>query len=127
VIRTFVGAAPTSSVLAITHKSYASEPIDLDSPGKLEAIARDRPNHFAAIQRILAEVPRQPSDEAAVATWMRTQFDAQDIRYADFFMTSLPPKKRLAFSLDNTAYVKVITLTDWGAKAVPVPAVAPTK
>jgi len=127
VIRTFIATALAFAVLAIACESYASGPIDLDVPGKLEAIARDHPSHFAAIQKILAEVPRQPPDERAVVTWMRTQFDAQNIRYVDLIMTSLPPKKRLEFSLDNTAYVKVITLTTWQAKAVPVPDVAPVK
>ena len=126
-IRTFVGAALTSAVLAIAPQSFASGPIDLDVPGKLEAIARDHPNHFAAIQRILAEVPLQPLDEHAVARWMRTEFDAQNIHYTDLVRTSLPPKKRLQFSLDNTAYVKVITLTTWRAKAVPAPSIAPVK
>jgi len=51
---------------------------------------------------------------------MRAEFQAQDIRYTDFVMTSLPPKKRLEFSLDNTSYVKVVTLTGWGWKAKPL-------
>ena len=109
------------AVLTIASESYASGLIDLIVPGNLEAVDRNHPDHFAKIQRILAEVPRQPPNEHAVATWMRTQFDARDIRYTDLVMTSLPPKKRLAFSLDDTGYVAVVTLAGWKAEALPVP------
>jgi hypothetical protein len=98
--------------------SSASGPIDLDVPGKLEAIERDNPGHFAKIERILAEVPRQPPNQKSVAEWMRTQFRAQDVQYSDLVMTSLPPKKRLRFSLDDTSYVKIVTL-NWQARVTP--------
>jgi len=44
---------------------------------------------------------------------MGAEFQARDIRYTDLIMTSLPPKKRLEFSLGSTSYVKVVTLTSW--------------
>jgi len=40
---------------------------------------------------------------------MRTEFQARNIKYTDLVMTSNPPKKRLEFTLGDTAYVKVIT------------------
>ena len=126
-IRACIALALTSAVFAIGTESYGSGSIDLNVPGNLEAIERDHPDHFAKIGRILAGVSRQPPTEHAVATWMRTQFDARNIRYADLIMTSLPPKKRLEFRLDDTAYVAVITLTSWRAAVVPVPKVAPAK
>ena len=98
--------------LGCTSQSYAGR-IDLDVPGNLEAVARENPDHFAKIQRILAEVPRQPPAAYSAAKWMRAEFQARDTRYIDLVMTSLPPKKRLEFSLGNTSYVKVVTLTGW--------------
>ena len=98
--------------------SNAAGPIDLDVPGKLEAIGRDNPHHFAKIERILAEVPRQPPNQKAVAEWMRTRFQARDVQHSDLVMTSLPPKKRLRFSLDDTSYVKVVTLS-WESHVMP--------
>jgi len=87
---------------------------------ELCASRRDRDEnsrrHGVCIQRILAEIPQRPPAERSVASWMRTEFEARDIRYTDLVMTSLPPKKRLAFSLDDTAYVTVVTLTGWGAE-----------
>ena len=100
-------------------QSYASL-IDLDVPGNLEAVERANPGHFAKIQRILAEVPQQPPAADFVESWIRVEFQARDIRYTDFVFTSLPPKKRLEFSLDKTSYVKVVTLTGWGSTARPL-------
>ncbi len=106
------------SVAGIPH-SRAHRTIDLDLPGNLEAVQRTNPDHFARIERILDEVPRRLTSEQAVATWMRAEFQARNVRYADLIMTSLPPKKRLEFSLDDTSYVKVVTLTGWRSKPTP--------
>jgi hypothetical protein len=118
-MRTFIAIGIASILLAIVTASYGFGPIDLDVPGNLEAIARSHPEHFAKIQQILVEVPRRPPNEDSVATWMRTEFEARNIRYTDLIMTSLPPKKRLDFSLDNASYVKIITLTSWRAELNP--------
>ena len=119
-IRTLVAIAIAFLVLASARESYARGPIDLDVPGALEAIERSHPDHFAKIQRILAEVPQRPPGDDSVATWMRTEFQARNVQYTDLIMTSLPPKKRLQFSLDNTSYVKVVTLTGWRSKPKPL-------
>ena len=119
-IRTLVAIGIVSISLSSAAQSYASGPIDLDVPGNLEAIARSHPDHFAKIQRILAEVPQRPPGDDSVATWMRTEFQARNVQYTDLIMTSLPPKKRLQFSLDNTSYVKVVTLTGWLSKPKPL-------
>jgi len=95
-------------LLGCDSRSYGRT-IDLDAPGNLEAVARANPEHFAKIQRILAEVPQQPQESASVARWMGTKFQARDVDYTDLVMTSLPPKKRLKFTLDDTSYVKVVT------------------
>jgi hypothetical protein len=120
VIRTFVTIGVAFLFLGSASQSYARGPIDLDVPGNLEAVARANPDHFAKIQRILDEVPQHPPAADSVAQWMRTEFQARNIQYTDIVMTSLPPKKRLAFSLDNTSYVKVVTLTGWRSKGKPL-------
>jgi len=105
------------ALAALATVAQSSEPIDLDNPRNLEAVQRDHPKHYAKIQQILADVPRQPARD--VAKWMHTQFDARDVLYTDLLMTSLPAKKRLRFSLDQDAYVATVTLPDW---ATPMPA-----
>jgi hypothetical protein len=115
-MKAIVAAELAVFVLACTGQGQASGAIDLNVPGNLEAVERADPEHYAKIQRILAEVPQRPPAERSVASWMRTEFQARDIHYTDLVMTSLPPKKRLAFSLDDTAYVAVVTLAGWDAK-----------
>jgi hypothetical protein len=92
-------------------------PIDLDIPGNLAAVERDNPTHFAKIRRILAEVQEQKTQ--AVPTWMRTHFEARAVSYTDLLMVSYPPKKRLAFTLDETGYVAMVTLTNFKPDLVP--------
>jgi hypothetical protein len=113
--------------------SYASDPIDLNAPGALETIKRDRPEHYAKIQRILAEAPRYLDEgprnvrSDAVATWMRTQFQARDVHYTDIVLTSLPPKKRFQFSLDDASYVLLVTLPGYVPPSEPARKRAPLK
>jgi len=85
--------------------------VDLDAPGVLEALARSNPTHFVVIQRILAEdVPR----------WLRASFNAQSVIYQPIVLTSHPPKRRLSFTLDDTRYIAVITLTKVTGTVVPL-------
>ena len=105
------------AVLAVAGTAGASGPIDLDIPGNLAAVERDNPAHFAKIRRILAEVQEQRTQ--AVPSWMRTHFEARAVNYTDLLLVSYPPKKRLAFTLEETAYVALVTLTNFKPTAVP--------
>jgi hypothetical protein len=108
----FLHVAISTAVMLIATSSHALETIDLDVPGNLAAIERDHPDQFAKIQRILAEVRRRPG---SVDTWMRTEFQARNIEYTDLIMATNPAKKRLGFTLGDTAYVKVIALEGYSA------------
>ena len=116
---TVVGFALAVGVAANALGQPASRTVDLDRPGALAAVARERPDHFAKIQRILDAVPHRLLAGDSAATSMRTEFQAKDVRYSDIVMTSYPPKKRLEFSLDRTSYVTVVTL-DIDAKPMPL-------
>jgi hypothetical protein len=82
--------------------------VDLDRPGALEALRRSNPTHFEKVRQIVSGVGQQP--DASVAGWMRASFDARDVTYAPIEMTSYPPKRRLAFALDDTRYSIVVTV-----------------
>jgi len=86
-----------------------SNDVDFNAPGTLAAIQRDDPARYAQIERILEGVQDQPP--AQVSTWLKTEFDARLDSYADFVLTSYPPKKRLAFELGGTRYHGLVTLT----------------
>ena len=83
--------------------------VDLDKPGALQALQQSNPAHFEKVRQIVSGVAHQ--QDVKVPRWMRTNFNAQDVTYAPIEMTSYPPKRRLAFALDDTRYVVVVTLT----------------
>lgn len=88
--------------------------IDLNRPGALDRLARENPYHYAIIRRILAGVDEIP--ERAVGRWMQAQFNATNIIYSPVLLTSAPPRKELAFTLETTRYQAVLTLTPNGAR-----------
>ena len=90
--------------------ALAAGPIDLDIAANLEAVQRERPEHYAKIQKILAEAPLRAWNARSFAQWMQIDFDASAVGSSDLVLTSLPPKKRLEFTLDKTSYTKLITL-----------------
>ena len=92
--------------------------VNLDVPGALGALARDKPQHYEKVREILAEVQKQPDSE--VARWMSARFDARNVGYAPLLLVTDPPKRRLSFTIDETRYRATITLTNW--KPGPVPA-----
>ena len=83
--------------------------VDLDKPGALQALQHSNPAHYEKVRQIVSGVAHQ--QDVKVPGWMRANFNAQDVTYAPIEMTSYPPKRRLAFALDDTRYVVVVTLT----------------
>ena len=85
--------------------------VNLDVPGALDALARDKPQHYRKVREIMAEVQRQPDSE--VPQWMRTRFDARDVNYRPLLLVTDPPKRRLSFTIDEVRYHSTVTLTNW--------------
>jgi hypothetical protein len=92
--------------------------IDLDASGALEALQQTNPTHYVTVRTILAEVFLRPGTE--VPRWLRVSFNAQGISYPPIVFTSHPPKRLLSFTLDDTRYVAVITLTNVTGPVVPL-------
>ena len=84
--------------------------VDLDAPGAMEHLRATNPSHFDKIVKIVEGVVRQT--DSAVPRWLRVNFDARDVAYRPVVMTSYPPKRRLAFALDDTRYEVVVVLTN---------------
>ncbi len=91
--------------------------VDLNAPGALRQLRQDNPADYAKVTRILAEVQDRPTQDVPI--WMATRFDAKQISYRDFLLTSYPPQKRLSFSLGDTHYFGTVTLTRDRARAIP--------
>ena len=102
----------TPGALTLVGTQYGT--VDLNQPEALQRLARENPFHFATIRRILAGVDTVP--ENTVGRWMKAQFNATDVTYSPVLLTSDPPKKLLAFTLETTHYSALLSLTPDGAR-----------
>ena len=86
--------------------------IDLDEPSAIESLARDNPDHYAKIRKILADVAKRSPE--AVPQWMNAEFGARDVSFPALLKTSDPAKRSLSFVLDRTRYEAVVQVpTRW--------------
>jgi hypothetical protein len=86
---------------------------DLYLPGALTTLARNNPGHHAKVREILVDIQGRSVSEVPV--WMWTSFGADNVVYQDLLLVSLPPKRRLSFSLDGVRYEAIITEQNAGA------------
>ena len=107
-----------SSFIIVAAPAIAAQPIDLNQPGAMEQLQKDRPEHYAKVITILEEVLKRP--EATVPTWMKTTFDANRVSFGPIVLTSYPPKKQLGFELDKVSYKAIVTVTDFKVKPTPL-------
>jgi len=70
------------------------------------------------VRAILADVLLR--QDAEVPRWLQASFNARDISYRPIVLTSHPPKRRLSFTLDDTRYIAVLTLTNVTGAVVPL-------
>jgi hypothetical protein len=100
----------------VTVDSNSEPVINLNQPGVLKKLQQENPDHYQKIQEILDGINKQP--ESKVPHWIQTKFNARDVLYGPVLLTSLPPKKRISFTLDNTHYEALLTLTDFGPQII---------
>jgi len=79
--------------------------VDLNSPGALESLRAERPEHYAKARAILtiAETRLGPD----VGRWIEVRFEASDVELLQW-QVSDPPKLRVSFTLDATRYTAVV-------------------
>jgi hypothetical protein len=111
-------AVDTISVAQSAADPAQSAAIDLNAPGALDALRRSRPEDYRRIVVILAGITRHAQGD--VPHWLQANFDARDVVYQPLWLTSFPPKRRLSFSLEGQRYRAVLTITDQGARVLPV-------
>jgi len=93
--------------------------VDLDSPGALARLRSEQPARYEKVMALLRDAERLP--ETQVEGWIRTRYDADAVRLGQMLLVSYPPKRRLSFSLEKTAYVATIVV------ALPPAAIIPAR
>ena len=107
------------AALGAASSAPAAAQITLDA-GTLDAIERADPARFRKLAKIIRIATE--TDCGSAATILKTRFEVKDARCETMLlMTSDPPKRRLSFRLDETAYVANITVRNAGGKLVPIP------
>jgi hypothetical protein len=105
-IETIAGALP------------ASRTVYLDDAAALAELKATNPDHYARARGIMDAAnhlcrPGPPNVHFA-------RYQARDIACARYqVFTSLPPKRRLSFKLDDTLYIAMVVLTDHPAHVEP--------
>jgi len=61
--------------------------VDFNKPGALEALQRSNSTHYDKVRKILDGILKQP--EAAVPRWIQTNFEAQDVIFRPFLLTTI--------------------------------------
>jgi hypothetical protein len=93
--------------------------VDLDVPGALARLKGDQPARYERVMALLRDAQRLP--EKQVEGWIRTRYDADAVQLGQMLLVSYPPKRRLSFSLEKTAYVATIVV------ALPKPRIVPAR
>jgi hypothetical protein len=96
----------------------AKPTIDLDRPGALDQVRRERPQQVEAISQVLRVAEHLPCKEGELKT-LRIQFNVRDMACTMLLMTSDPPKRRVSFALGEERYVAVVTMKDTGGRILP--------
>ena len=81
--------------------------VDLDVPGSLEALGRDNPRHFKEVCERIAQTLRYPYSEFSPSA----QPVSGAYRGPAVLLTSYPPRRRLAFTIDDVQYVTLVTIS----------------
>jgi len=99
--------------------AFAGPAIDLDTPGALESLRRSNVNHFERIQGVVAGLSSSSADVAPV--WLRARYQADDLVVGAMTLTSYPPQRKLALTLDETRYQLTWTIRDANPQVLKVP------
>lgn len=84
-------------------------PFDLDAPGAMSALERNKPSHHARVMKLVSAAQRVPCQGEAFKR-VQVAAAASDLDCSMLIKTSLPPKQRVTFALDGTVYTTVVVL-----------------
>src|SRR5262245_16280420 len=104
--------------IASAQNAQTARYVNLNAPGAMEKVRAANPGHYQKIQGIIEGLTKQSHDQAA--RWIQTSFGASEVLYTNILLTSEPPQKDIAFTLDSTRYHGRITLRRERAEFFPV-------
>lgn len=94
-----------------------SQSVDLDRPGALEALQRDRPAHYAKVLDMMEKVQAVPFSAKGQHN-LRLEVQKPDVTRRRI-ETSFPAKTRMTVPVDDTEYKITVVYTKSPATVVP--------
>jgi hypothetical protein len=104
--------------LGVHAADMSSQAVDLDPPGALEALERDKPEHYAKVLRMMEKiqaVPYTPNGQMD----LRPEVQTPDVTRRTV-ETNRPTKTRLTITVDGTEYRITVVYTTNPATLAPV-------
>jgi hypothetical protein len=111
-MRIFIVGAALLSAAWVQAAPHSLSPIDLDAPGAMDAVQREKPEHFGKIAQIRTLASRMPCFTEEFGRAIQVKFEARDASCGVLLMTSYPSKRRLSFALGEARYVTVVTMDE---------------
>jgi hypothetical protein len=94
-----------------------SQSVDLDKPGALEALQKNKPAHYAKVRETMDKVQAVPFSEKGQHD-LRLEVQEPDVTRREI-ETSFPAKTRLTVPVDDTEYMITVVYTKDPATVVP--------
>ena len=92
--------------------------VDFNHIDTIDELRRENPTDYRTIRKIITVLDGQPLPRKR--GWMEASYRVRDVHYDSLLMTSLPPKKHVYITLDDTTYHAIVTLA--GGRPVLIPA-----
>jgi hypothetical protein len=104
-------------VFGVQAAGVPSQSVDLDTPGALEALQRDNPEHYAKVIELVEKVQAVPFTEKGQHD-LRLEVQKPDITRRQI-ETSFPAKTRLTVPVEGTEYKITVVYTKDPATVIP--------
>jgi len=88
--------------LAFAAGPHPSKRVDLSDANVMTRLLDSNPAHYKTIEEIMRGLESQRSWD--VSRWLRTRFEAKDVSYSYFMLTTSPGQRDLSFVLGDTHY-----------------------
>jgi hypothetical protein len=102
------------SLFALAAQAQGSAPatVDLNRPGALDALRASDPERYDQVSRILQVAERTSCRYVGPALFKAAGLDVQQAECGVLLLTSLPAKRHVTFTIDDTHYVAIVSMQD---------------
>ncbi len=102
------------SLCALAAEAQATAPatVDLNRPGTLDALKASDPQRYDQVSRILQVAERTSCNYMGPALFKAAGLDVKEAACGALLLTSLPAKRHMTFTIDDTRYTATVSMQD---------------